>query len=440
MKEILPLVLTIFFLSENLNAQAAQVHVRKIEIQGNRYTQDKFIRREMLLAEGDVLRPTLLQESVQRISQLGLFERVEAKIVPLPESHQADIVIEVEEKKLYELRGGFGFGQQEGFSGNVEFLTRNLLSSGIVLDLFLEKGPHVAAYSLDLMKPYFLDSRVTLAFSLYIDRTDFFNYIVGQDISGGSISATISLPHDFHALIGFQKQYRDFNTDASNLLSEADSGTEHRLVLQTVKKKESGAPGDSEQNKLRWNLLLAGGPFGGEANYVKSSAKILFFLPSFRQPDHFLFGLQGGYASGFSNKELPVFERFYLGGVDTLRGYETGQVGPVQLTQISSTMQNVVVGGNKFAVFNLEYSHSLMEGLEIVPFLDYGNAFAAGKRIDFTDMPSSAGLEVRILIPWIRVPLRFIQAWNFNRGDLDLLPEATRSRSSMFRISLGRVI
>lgn len=427
-------------MSANLEPQAAQVHIRKIEIQGNRYTQDKFIRREMLLAEGDVLRPTLLQRSVQRISQLGLFERVEAKIVPLPESHQADIVIEVEEKKLYELRGGFGFGQEEGLSGNVEFLTRNLLSSGIVLDLFLEKGPHFGAYSLDLMKPYFLDSRVTLAFSLYIDRTDFFNYIVRQDISGASISATIPLAHDFHTLIGFQKQYRDFSTDALNLLSEGDSGTEHRLVLQTIKKKEYEAPGRSEQNEFRLNFLMAGGPFGGEANYVKPSAKVLFFLPSFRQSDHFLFGLQGGYASGFSGKELPVFERFYLGGLDSLRGYETGQVGPVQLTQISSRTENVVVGGNKFAVFNLEYAHSLIEGLEIVPFLDYGNAFVAGKRIDFTDMPSSAGLEVRILIPWIRVPLRFIQAWNFNRGDLDLLPEATRSRSSMFRISLGRAI
>lgn len=179
---------------------------------------------------------------------------------------------------------------------------------------------------------------------------------------------------------------------------------------------------------------IVGGPLGGEVSYYKPSASFTAYLPGLTRRQHFDLNVEGGYAQGFNSQVLPFYERYYLGGEQSIRGYEVRMVSPIRINPATGL---VLVGGNKYFLVNAEYVMPLAGPLKLAAFVDYGNAFDNDHDIDFTDMRGSTGMEVRFLAPFLSAPFRFIYAINFNRGNLLLLPGDNKPERTMFRFSVG---
>jgi outer membrane protein insertion porin family len=158
-------------------------------------------------------------------------------------------------------------------------------------------------------------------------------------------------------------------------------------------------------------------------------------LPGLTKRQHLDLNVEGGYATGFDGEELPFYERYYLGGEQSIRGYDVRTVSPIRLDPTSQRL--FLIGGNKYFLVNAEYVVPLAGPLKVAAFLDYGNAFDNDHNISFRDMRGSTGFEVRFTAPFLSAPFRFIWAYNFNMGDLVILPEGSRPERTTFRFSVG---
>jgi outer membrane protein insertion porin family len=141
------------------------------------------------------------------------------------------------------------------------------------------------------------------------------------------------------------------------------------------------------------SLEYAGTFLGGDNDYYKTIGDSSRYFPLWR--DH-VFSLHGrlGYANGIGDKELPVGERFYVGGINTVRGFKFGKAGPI-------TPFGEILGGNKELFFNVEYLIPLVveARLKLVLFYDLGRAFDDSERIRLADLRKSAGFGIRWISP-----------------------------------------
>lgn len=147
---------------------------------------------------------------------------------------------------------------------------------------------------------------------------------------------------------------------------------------------------------------------GGNVSYTKPDLQAIVYIPHTKKT---ALGLraEGSWIRAYgSTTTLPYYERFFLGGETQIRGTNIHTVGPVDPS-------NREVGGNKFALFNAEYYFDVGGPLRLLLFYDAGQAFKEGQRIDLRQLRSSAGVELRFIMPVLNVPFRLIYAWNVNR-------------------------
>jgi outer membrane protein insertion porin family len=427
-----------------------QFYINRIEFTGNNYTRDKVIRRELALQEGDLLRVNKFRESLDRIYRLGFFDDLKPNITPTPDkTNQADITIDVKENKRNEIRLGGGYSEFEGFFGNLVFSTKNLFGTGKVFTINLQGGSRSEDYGIQLLEPYFLDHRISLGFSVYKQRYDFFNFL--RDTTGASVSVGFWVVGDWKGLMTYAYQVVDVgktnNTITTPINDQFFPGfeffqsdrIESRVVPSLLRSTINNPTDPSRGTNIVLTDEIVGGVLGGDLNYSRPSASFTQYLPGLSRRHYFAYNVEGGYGYGFGGQQLPFIERYFLGGDRSIRGYDIRRVGHVEIFEDPTTHVKTpfTAGGNKFFVLNAEYVIPIAGPLKIAAFLDYGNAFAKGQGIDFTDMRGSFGGEIRFLAPFLSAPFRFIYAVNFNRGELMTLPENLRPQRSVFRFSVG---
>ena len=441
----------------NLNVEVeenGEYYVRRIEFTGNNYTRDKVVRREMLLQEGDLLRVSKFKDSMDRIYRLGFFDDLKPNITPVPEEkNQADISVDVKENKRNEIRLGGGYSQLEGFFGDLVFSTKNLFGSGKIFTVQIQSGSRSKNYAFDIVEPYFMDRRLALGFSVYRSRQDFFTLLT--DRTGATISMGFPLFEEVKASLAYGYQIVDITNRTGTVVPvdpnlfpgfdlQQKDHSESRFIPQIIRSTINNPIDPSRGSRLIGGTQFVGGFLGGDLDYYKPTVTYTRYLPGLTRRQFTAFNIEMGYGSGFSGQELPFVERYFLGGEYSIRGYELRSVGPVEETEVVDVTTGIKsisrfnAGGNKFFQLNAEYVIPLAGPLKIAGFLDYGNAFAQGDGIDFTDMRGSTGLELRMVAPFLSTPFRFIYAFNFNRGDLlTLTSESLRPKRTIFRFSVG---
>lgn len=429
-----------------------QFFINRIEFTGNNYTRDKVIRRELLLQEGDLLRVSRFRESIDRIYRLGFFDDLKPNIVPSEgKENRADISVDVKENKRNEIRVGGGYSEFEGFFGNVVFSTKNLFGTGKIFTINIQGGSRYDNYAVEILEPYFLDRPISLGFSLYNSRADYYgttiyNYI--QETTGGSLTAGFNIHHDLKGLVTYSYQVVNItrpagvdggNDDLNDIFPgynlQQNDRTESRLIPQIVRTTINNPMDPSRGTRMLLTNVITGGIFGGEVNYYKPSFVWTQYLRGLNKKHYFAYNIEAAYATGFGGKLLPYYERYFLGGERSIRGYDVRFVAPVAINPLSKTP--FIAGGNKSFLANVEYVIPIAGPLKFATFLDYGNAFLEGENMDFTDMRGSTGFEMRFLAPFLSTPFRFIYAINFNRGELMTLPENYRPKRTVFRFSVG---
>lgn len=383
--------------------------IGKVEISGNTRTRDKVIRREVRLDEGDTFNNKLLKRSYQRINNMDYFESVSITPKPRVEEKLIDLDIKVKEKLTGMLSLGGGYSSIDKFMFFGEITQRNLFGKGLALSFKANLSSIRTEYKLSLSDPWFLDKPISASFSIYDESFEFPDY--DKRARGFSIGFGKELSEYIRGNIRYnleEADIRNVSEDASSLIKDHEG----------VKVTSSISPSiwrDTRDNYLdptsgtRHAFYTTFAGIGGDNYFAKGLIDSAWYFPA---KWNTTFSLRGrvGYASGFAGKELPLYERFYVGGINTVRGLGFGEAGP-------RNEEGEKIGGDKELIFNAEYIFPIAEDIKLkgLVFFDAGRSFDNDEDLSITELRPTAGIGFRWISPF--GPIRLEWGYNLDRKE-----------------------
>lgn len=406
----------------NIN-KGEKVYLDKIIISGNTKTRDKVIRRELRVQEKELFSSTALRQSSQMLNRLGYFEDVNVTTIETT-PNKMNLKVEVKEKPTGMFMVGGGYSSAEQLIGMAQITQPNLFGRGQELSVSAQLGSQTRRYIVSFTEPWVLDTRVSgtiNAFNWMYEYEDF-----TRDTKGGEVRFGYPLGIFTRGYLG----YRFENVDLSSVHELASVFIRRSQHIHLTSVISGSLYRDSRDHPFftntgsvnRFSLDYAGGPLGGDSQFLKGEINSGWFFPLMWGTVGFVRG-SIGYAYETKEDRLPVYERFFLGGIYSLRGYETWEVGP------RDAETNEIIGGNKMMFFNAEYMFPVSKemGVRGVAFFDTGNAYDDDEGYNFGNMRHCVGLGVRWHSPF--GPLRIEWGYNLN-ADPDQSP-------SNFQFSMG---
>ncbi len=393
-----------------------KVIFERINIAGNTRTRDKVIRRELRVMELMPFSATGLKRSNDRLRRLGYFEDVE--ITPKPgrdESHM-NLDVKVKERPTGTFSIGAGYSSVDNLILMGEISQRNFLGKGQTLSFKGILGGSTQRFSLSFFEPYFRDTRLSFGVDIYNWQYEYTDYT--KDSVGGAIRFGYPLTDNLSFYFGARVD----NTDLSDVSDNASYIIRNSMDIESTRSLNAGLTYDTRNRYFNpsrgWqnNIFIeyAGGFLGGDASYVKLRGDFGYYhrLGKFFV-GHIKFG--AGYMFKGRNGEMPVYERFFLGGLDSIRGYKYGDVSP----RDSETDERI--GGEYMGYIQNELIFPILKnmGLNGVVFFDMGNVWSdeSGEGFDITDLRKSVGVGIRWLSPM--GPLRVEWGYNIDRQEGD---------------------
>ena len=307
--------------------EGPKVYVERIDISGNVRTQDKVIRREFRIAEGDAFSTSKLRRTEQRLKNLGFFEAVDIQAVPSDSPDKTVIKVKVSEKSTGELSFGAGFSTADGPLGNVGVRERNLLGKGYDLRAQFNISGRRSTVDVSFTDPYFLDKEVSAGFDVFHRRFDRRESSFEEQNTGAGLRMGYDLTEYTRHTVSYQASYdkvTDVDDDASDVIQD-EEGSDFRSIIGhdiTYDRR------DSKLDPREGYYVSVGQDFagvGGTVRYLRNTLGGGYFY-SFNKD--ITLGATGevGYIFGIGD-EVRVTDAFFLGG-QNLRGFETGGVGP----------------------------------------------------------------------------------------------------------------
>lgn len=404
--------------------QGTQVFVERIKIRGNTKTRDKVIRRQVVLAEGDLYSAKRIKETNRRVRNLGYFEEVNVTNKPGSAEDQTVLDVEVKERATGTFSVGLGYSSVDKLIAQGSVSQDNFLGRGLKLKVSGSLGGSSTTYSLGITDPYFLDSEWTLGFEVYKSEREYDDY--DDNRTGAAIRAGHPVTRNSKLYLTYRYEEKeiiitDDDIDSAIILDSEGESTLSSVTTEWVRKNTDDYQDPSRGGITKVSLEYAG--LGGTDNFFKSVASHRHFFPLFWGT---VFSVHGevGYITRTSDESVPLGEKFFLGGINTIRGFETREVGPTDPDDSTE-----FIGGEKMGYFNFEYLFPIAKelGLKGVLFYDTGNAWDESENY-FSDMRNSVGAGIRWLSPL--GPLRFEYGYNLSpRND---------EKDSVFEFSIGK--
>ncbi len=412
--------------------------LHRLNFRGNNYTKDKVIRREMLLREGDPFSLALFKDSMLRIKQLGLVDlEKDPDIKPDPENpDQIDALVHVKELQRNNIQFTAGYSGYEGFFVMLSYQTVNFLGGGENVEVTAQYGKRIKNYVLGFSEPYVFDLPLTVGFNIY-DRFLIYPYLYERKGRGADLILGARIRGYLRGNLTYSyekvdiKETKDYGYNPYYSYGYGGYGSSYypgympgygygeyavSAIIPTIYRSTVDSPlTPTRGTMILASLKYAGGPLGGEIDFVKPKLEFTFWRPTLSK-QVFGFHLLYQFIRRSGGSEVPFWEKFYLGGERDIRGYDIYSIGP-------RSDEGRLIGGMKAFIFNAEYQFQIGGPLNVILFYDIGNTFLEEQKLNFRDMYSSAGLEARIFVPALRVPFRLILAYN-NRliypGDTNL--------------------
>ncbi|ABA88500.1 outer membrane protein assembly complex protein YaeT [Syntrophotalea carbinolica DSM 2380] len=388
--------------------QGIRARIGRINISGNTRTRDKVIRRQVKLAEGETYSASLIKNSRRKINNLGYFDEVNLTTRKGDDLSLMDIDIDVKERATGSFSIGAGFSSVDGMMVQGSVSQDNFLGRGLRLDLSGSLGGSRTVYRVGLLDPYFLDRDLALGFDVYDTEREWTDF--DRDTTGGDIKLGLPITDDIRTFFVYryeEKNITDVDDDASwTIRKQAGKHTLSSITASLSRNTTDFRPDPSRGNISELAIEYAG--LGGTERFIKYTADHRYFYPL---PWGMVFSAHGqvGYIQEMGGKDAPLDERFFLGGMNSLRGFESREVGPREANDDGTDYD--FVGGVKEAVFNLELTFPLIKDMKMkgLVFFDTGNAWADDETM-FSEMRYSVGAGIAWNSPM--GPLRF--AWGYN--------------------------
>ncbi|MDR0485471.1 MAG: outer membrane protein assembly factor BamA [Elusimicrobiota bacterium] len=424
-----------------------RVYVGNIYIDGLYSTKDKVIRREISLKNGDPLSASKVRLSMQKIYNLGFIEGVEPKLIPVSQDTM-DLEFNVTEGRPGMISAGAGYSSVDSFVASLQFQYLNLFGLGQRVNLLGEFGQIRQNYQIDWTEPWIFGQNAALTLSLYnVDRIrDYAGYssVYDEKRIGSSVRIAPRLSDTFSVSLGYSFEnvnirLRDgadgravalFNA-ATDISKDNISSILASIAYDTRDYYFDPSKGQRESLSFQ----VASKYLGGDRDFIKTRFRSSWFFPTFWK---FVlsFNLNLGEVEGYNGQDVPINEYYYIGGVDTVRGYKYN-------TNIGNT------GGARYmAVFNVEYKFPIYAEknrtiLQGAFFYDIGGSWKYLSDVDLTlatrdpdsENPSNkdrlrhgVGFGIRFATPMF--PLRLDWGYGLNRSRDD-------ARTSEFYFTIG---
>ena len=415
-----------------------EVTIDRIEISGNTKTRDKVVRRELELQEQQKFSGTKLRRSQDRLRRLGFFEDVNITTRKADSDDKLDVIVDVREGNTGAFSAGAGISSGESFLFNIRLSEANLFGRGQGLVLNADFGSIRRNISLSFTEPYFLDTPLTLGIDLFNWELQF------DEFTRGGTGAGIRTLYPFPAM-GLEVvrlgplgeislldtraglEYRIEEADISNVsrgaatVIRAEAGTTltSSIIPRVFRDTRNNLLDPTRGSFQDFSIEIAG--LGGQSQFINAQSRARWYVPVWQIPLlgelTFATGWNFGYGFGYGDEdELPLFERYFPGGINSLRGFEVRSLGPrVDVYQgkgkddrcpygpntCARLFRRDVIGGSQQLIFNNELIFPILQSLGVkgVLFSDAGNAFLASQGIDFSEMRVSVGGGVRWLSP-----------------------------------------
>ncbi len=363
-----------------------QARFGRITVSGNVTTLDKIIRRELTFSEGDVFNSEALRRSRQKVTNLGFFETVD--VVPRPRGEsEIDVDIEVKEKLTGAITFGVGYSSEDKLTGQVRVSENNLFGHGYSLALTFEKSPVRANYSLTFNDPSLFDSRWSAGFSIYNTEREYDEY--DRKSIGGSLTFGRSLGEFLRSYVRLKHETVTLSnvTENAGLYLKAQEGTAttNSVRLTFVRDTRDNFMNPTRGNRTSLSGEYAGGILGGDNYFTKFEIEHSSYVPLFWglvgmiHGEYGKVGIEQGVQRQLMTSRQPItwtaaaiYEKFYLGGILTMRGFQYRSVGPTDAN-------GEPTGGTQQLYFNAEVIVPLAptQGFNLVVFYDTGNAWDA---------------------------------------------------------------
>ena len=404
--------------------EGRKFYVNSVIPVGNTATKAKVLLREMAIQPGDPVSRRRLEVSRQRLMGMGYFKKVEVEAVNADDLNAKDIRITVEEKpERYNFRIGAGASDISTFFGMAEISTDNFditnprnwfYGGGQRMRIQGIYGIDNAGFNVDFIEPWLFDLPLRFELSSYMNEAEYDDWSeqrigvrtsLRRKIFDDFTSITagykfeIVRVHDIaHSLRGyFKKHHLDGTSRVSQFSMQLARDTRDNMVDPTE----------------GYNVSLFGAIspmiLGGSDNFYRLEAKGSYFVSFFDKAIVAMVGAKFGVVSAFDrSKEVPVFERYFMGGSNSIRGFEYRSVGP--------TAYGRNVGGTTMLLLTAEMTHPIWGPLRGAAFVDAGNAWRTPYTLDFSDINIGIGYGIRLKLPMIKAPLKLDVAYPILRN------------------------
>lgn len=392
-----------------------KVYFGSIRMVGAQTTRDKVIRREIRFTEGELYSEGKLELSKARIQRLGFFEKVDIKTRPTGHPQIVDVEVEVKERTTGTFQVGAGFSTLDNFITTAQISKDNFLGRGQRLSLQASISSIRTMFQGSFFEPYFLDTNVTFAIELYNFQqvySDFTRTSLGGNFSWGYRFTPELLGDVAYNLERVQTQIGGLNgrTDvpiASLFNSGLTSSVRLSLTYDTRNDRFIATNGwyISGTAEFASSYLLSQNEF----NRYKLTVRRYVPLPL---NGVLKFNLVSGLITAPAGRRVPLFERFFMGGIFDVRGFNRNTLGPKIGVPGSSDPAAVLapfnIGGNKQLYLNNELEVPILQApinLRGLLFFDIGNAYGEGETISLQTLRKTIGWGIRWFSPV--GPLRF---------------------------------
>ncbi len=393
-----------------------RVSVERVDIVGNDRTRDKVIRRSLSINEGDLYNADKFEASKKNLQSMDYFEGVQIKTAPGSRPDLMNVTVQVAEKKTGSLAAGLGYSSQDGAMGNVDLKERNLLGMGIVANLKANLSGRKNNYEGSITYPWLFDYPITGSArgyraiqkeTHYVREGDGFSVHLGYPLYGfwsmdtgiGRDSSKVSQFEKVYAL-SVVNYYKRYNTTARRFLNIAENSVSIGFGRDT----RIGHVIPRGGSKISIGSRISG--FGGDVSMQRYFTEATYYQPLFWKAI-FKVRANGSLLQEFGKDPIPFDRRIILGGIQSIRGYRQGEIGP------RDKFGNII-GGDRALYANAECLFPLVEQMNLngVVFFDAGNSWNVEDSPFLEEVRAGAGFGVRWMSPM--GPIRLEYGWKLN--------------------------
>jgi outer membrane protein insertion porin family len=379
----------------------------RIEISGNTKTRDKVIRREVRVDEGETFSSSKLKRSYERINNLGFFDSVEMVPKPKYEDKTVDVDVKVKERPTGFLSIGGGYSSEDKFIATADITQGNLFGKGQYIKLKGELGGRSSYYEFSFRDPYFLDTPYSLSTGVYSHTKEYIEY--DKEAYGFYVGLGKAFGEFWRSDITYNFEKSDItNIDDDASIIVKDQEGKHTLsgfTSNIVRDKRDNYidPTRGSRNSLTLTLTGLGGDYGFFKGLIDSGWYFPWGETTFMVRGRF------GYASELFGKKLALYERFYVGGLSTVRGLGFGDAGP------HDAATEEAIGGTTELIINTEFIFPISPEMKLkgLIFFDAGNSYEGFE--EFGTLRYTSGLGIRWISPF--GPIRLEWGYNIDKHD-----------------------